>query len=504
MRRYRQLLNSLLVLGVLTFIGINWKYKNQKQLNVSFNQKNINAGSMVKWNYGGILALEKQIKKQTRSYNVDKAVCTLKLNKDIPTTYKPRIKLDPNKFLLPFLIWGPNNQLIGLRDSIFVAIKLNRTLVIPRFFTHYKDTGAEKESVVHAANRVDLEYLARFVSLVTLEHFQNKCQRKIEVVFQNRPVVCSTLIAAERATGTDILGSKYTPGVEGKLTIKKSDPRCKPDISAYPHKVDDNTKHEVRNLKAIFNSTAKCVIFLSPFQSLSVSSTYGRMHHDHYDIPNIAKLTTTNSVETADPYKLMAAIEHETRRPPYVVKIATEFLHDVMANNSFVAVHWRYDKELVSILCLSKPSDPICNNSVTPGHLAVGISKVLEEIAPLHQTKNTAPFVYIASPPKLKDFVTQVKSSLSTKHYYRDLGSQLTPVLTTADLKKYLDAKYPRQACKDLRPTDNEFLSLIEMEICSASVAFIGSQFSSWTAVIQHYRPEKYFKFDRSVYDVIF
>nr|XP_026690311.1 uncharacterized protein LOC104265698 isoform X2 [Ciona intestinalis] len=381
---------------------------------------------------------------------------------------------------------------------------LKPTLVIPRFFTHYKDTGAEKESLVHAANRIDLEYLARFISLVTLEQFQNKCRRKIEVVFQNRPVVCSTLSAAERATGTDILGSKHTPGVDGKLTIKKSDPRCKPDISAYPHKVDDGTKHEVRNLKAIFNSTAKCVVFLSPFQSLSVSSTYGRMHHDHYDIPSIAKLTTTSLVETVDSYKLMAAIEHETRRPPYVVKIAAEFLRDVMANNSFVAVHWRYDKEIVSEICLTKPTDPICNNSVTPGHLAVGISKVLKEIAPLNQSKNTAPFIYIASPPKLKDFVTEVKTNLLTKHYYRNLSLQLTPVLTTADLEKYLDAKYPRQACKDLRPTDNEFLSLIEMEICSASVAFIGSQFSSWTAVIQHYRPKKYFKFDRSVYDVIF
>ena len=40
----------------------------------------------------------------------------------------PRIRLDPNRFLYPGLIWGLNNQLIGLRESTFLAISLNRSV----------------------------------------------------------------------------------------------------------------------------------------------------------------------------------------------------------------------------------------------------------------------------------------------------------------------------------------------------------------------------------------
>ena len=60
----------------------------------------------------------------------------------------PQIVLDPSKFLLPILAQGAQGlfsfnvsylnfdigQLRGLRESIVLAVKLNRTLVIPPFF----------------------------------------------------------------------------------------------------------------------------------------------------------------------------------------------------------------------------------------------------------------------------------------------------------------------------------------------------------------------------------
>jgi len=57
------------------------------------------------------------------------------LGKDIVS----KIKLDPKRFLLPILKNGPNNQLSELRDSIYIAIRLNRTLVLPQFFKHRTD-----------------------------------------------------------------------------------------------------------------------------------------------------------------------------------------------------------------------------------------------------------------------------------------------------------------------------------------------------------------------------
>lgn len=51
----------------------------------------------------------------------------------------PTFKMDRNKFIIPILDGGPNNQLFELRETIFLAIKLKRTLVIPRFFKHFTD-----------------------------------------------------------------------------------------------------------------------------------------------------------------------------------------------------------------------------------------------------------------------------------------------------------------------------------------------------------------------------
>ena len=47
-----------------------------------------------------------------------------------PATFKEikgtQIVLNSDKFLYPGLIWGPNNQIIGLKNSIYLAITLNR------------------------------------------------------------------------------------------------------------------------------------------------------------------------------------------------------------------------------------------------------------------------------------------------------------------------------------------------------------------------------------------
>lgn len=51
----------------------------------------------------------------------------------------PEIKLNSRGYLLPYLVWGPNNQLVGAIESVFVAIKLNRTFVLPRFMKHHTD-----------------------------------------------------------------------------------------------------------------------------------------------------------------------------------------------------------------------------------------------------------------------------------------------------------------------------------------------------------------------------
>jgi len=56
-----------------------------------------------------------------------KASCTCHcIRANWSTAVVPQIPLDPDRFLYPGLIGGPNNQLVGLWESIYIAIRLNR------------------------------------------------------------------------------------------------------------------------------------------------------------------------------------------------------------------------------------------------------------------------------------------------------------------------------------------------------------------------------------------
>ena len=73
-----------------------------------------------------------------------KKICHLLHNWDHPNFFfeqntKPRFQL----FITPVYIWGPSSQLQGLRESIGVAIRLNRTLLLPPFLTHNSDPKGE-------------------------------------------------------------------------------------------------------------------------------------------------------------------------------------------------------------------------------------------------------------------------------------------------------------------------------------------------------------------------
>ena len=67
------------------------------------------------------------LKSVSRSHLVENVSCFLWVYPSEFKTYdNPRIKLDPNRFLYSGMTWGPNNQIVGLIETAFIAIKLNR------------------------------------------------------------------------------------------------------------------------------------------------------------------------------------------------------------------------------------------------------------------------------------------------------------------------------------------------------------------------------------------
>ena len=49
--------------------------------------------------------------------------CFAKENIDALSNVEPEYNLDRTRFLVPILIWGPNNQIRGFMETIFLAIK---------------------------------------------------------------------------------------------------------------------------------------------------------------------------------------------------------------------------------------------------------------------------------------------------------------------------------------------------------------------------------------------
>lgn len=78
----------------------------------------------------------------------------LKENKE--KQIEPYFRLRNNRFILPWLYNGPTNQLFGLRQAAYIAITLNRTLVLPIFFKHFTDVNETKSVKVQVDPAVRL------------------------------------------------------------------------------------------------------------------------------------------------------------------------------------------------------------------------------------------------------------------------------------------------------------------------------------------------------------
>ena len=62
-------------------------------------------------------------------------------------------------YLINLSPFGPNNQLRGFRDTLVLAIYLNRTIVMPPFFKHRTDSSVEREGYLYQDPREKLDQL---------------------------------------------------------------------------------------------------------------------------------------------------------------------------------------------------------------------------------------------------------------------------------------------------------------------------------------------------------
>lgn len=127
--------------------------------------------------------------------NIDPACPIWDINyaKDV----QPMINLNKNKFITPVLPYGPNNQLRGFRETVWLAIRLNRTLVIPPFFKHDRTDAAQttgKGSIIPPEHRFSINALRQLIPVIAPTDMGIYCDNEdsFDIFFLGRKKYCST------------------------------------------------------------------------------------------------------------------------------------------------------------------------------------------------------------------------------------------------------------------------------------------------------------------------
>jgi len=81
-------------------------------------------------------------------------------------------------FLLPHLLYGPNNQYHGLKEAMVMARALNRTLVLPRIMKHYTQFTKNTPRFYPIEEVLDIARLSLFVPTISLQQFRAVCNGK--------------------------------------------------------------------------------------------------------------------------------------------------------------------------------------------------------------------------------------------------------------------------------------------------------------------------------------
>jgi len=322
---------------------------------------------------------------------------------DWSTQVDPIYKLNPNKFLIPALIWGPMNQVEGLRESIAIAISLNRTLVLPPMFRHFTDPDGPN-GLVDSDIRVDIPSIRNLLSVTSYKALGLKPDGVLyarTIGFgstandngnSNGLVTSNSRIGRlkkfERATGYTVLADNLKNPTETADFFET-------DVTPKNAKFDEDVRldYEGTNWNQIFGSNNKYEVLLFPY------------------------LTAKLEAQTQTGRNIM----QHTLRPAFVHSMVDDFFKSNTFPKTFVTIHYRFDEEDWERSCNKKrPAstshearyanrEKICsliaNNNGSDG-LAASLASFLVELFSLNEIGDEVAF-YIATPPQQQEIINE-------------------------------------------------------------------------------------------------
>ncbi|CBY23679.1 unnamed protein product [Oikopleura dioica] len=399
----------------------------------------------------------------------------------------PKYTSHPWRFLMPILYYGPNNQIHGLRESIILAIKLNRTLALPPFHKHASlvEENTPYSDLVEPTHRIDERALRHLVKIVKLDELRQKCGTWFGTALLTRPVSCQQnmferLFSFEYYTQIHIL--KYHTWDDFK---KNQGANCEllhspplPPLSAMADKRAIQLPNSDEELKKLYFSNERCAALVFPFKNFNFDPIVLKAQSDRL---------------TPDMRSLMEDVINATPRPPYIKDVATMFIDEIIRQGDFIGIHWRYDlDDWMSINCkdgvqgfMGEKCSQIHSARADPTILARGVAKIVQYLGEKGATRSK--IVYIATPLAEEDMIERINDWLEQNTSIK--------VLWSRHLQTFFDHFY--QNCDVVNRDWLDLLSLLEQEVVYRSTVFIRSVVSSWSLNVQLQRSvENRDKFD--------
>nr|XP_039265660.1 uncharacterized protein LOC120341245 isoform X3 [Styela clava] len=344
------------------------------------------------------------------------------------SSLEPLVTLDPNRFMYTAIINGPSNELMGLQEAIFVAIKTNRTLVVPPFKPHFKDKDRGTAGLVPTGMRVDVQMISRLISVATIKDMKRKCDSRFDIGFQTKKVACGFERYVNKTCGM-LLESRYSSLIKKDReyeTIRyRKSKNCTTTVSLPIRRIPVSGMHpDMVRTKYIYNKEWKFSYCNPDRTRLQFCRKLERMESS--DLASATLLLTKDYIENMHPnfYKSKCL-------KSVVVNVYLAFATD--------------DHVIVSALVKQQSLDKSFQNDF--------LNKL---------------------------FLEKNKSKLAR---FKDDKCWRIRVFNKVDLMQFLVENYPKRKCSVIWRDTHELISLIENELCRKSTVFAYSPSSSWSGV---------------------
>lgn len=371
-----------------------------------------------------------------------------------------------DKFLLPWLYNGPNNQLFGLRQAVYVAVALERILVLPIFFKHFMDVDEGDTTVkvkVDAAERLNVKKLMELLPMISYPEYRKRFEpSEPDIIF---------LGTSLKSWATEELKQ-----AESMLKLKILD--SKVEILPHNPKKNHHISSNRQELNKIFDTESRFAFYAFPFRELDFPKSEEEEFIGTSELQQNPRITDEN---------LRTLIEEVTQAPQYFTEIAGAFIDQILGGKPFISLHWRYDQnDFIKFMC--GDGNPQRGNKTNTN--LVEMCRMVIETKPesvirgidllrsgIPQLEGRELDVYLAAPASTHSWLLNrlIAEPVRTKINF----------FTSKDLDKFLDGNGRRSGmenCTFLNNDDrSDAISMLEMEICSMSEVFIRSVYSSWS-----------------------